>query len=230
MLPGIALLVLVLGSLYYVVPHALRRVGEFDLRRRARRHRALVLTYDDGPSETTTRCVLELLARCDARATFFMLGRRAEQRPSLAAAVAANGNEVGTHSHQHLHAWRVAPWAAAADLARGARAVAAWLAPSNLLRPPHGKLNAWTWLQARRLRTTLAWWTVDAGDTHDELPDPQETARRVLAGGGAVVLLHDLDREPRRDAYVLTTTRLLLEGAEAAGLQIMTLGELLGRG
>ncbi|NLT61955.1 MAG: hypothetical protein GXX88_15000, partial [Candidatus Hydrogenedentes bacterium] len=44
--------------------------------------------------------------------------------------------------------------------------------------------------------------------------------------GGGVVLMHDFDRGPEREAFVLETTGLLLDAAAREGLNVMTLSEL----
>jgi peptidoglycan/xylan/chitin deacetylase (PgdA/CDA1 family) len=61
----------------------------------------LVLTFDDGPAPETTPKVLEALARECVRATFFMLGKNAEEHPNLARRVLAEGHSVGSHTFQH---------------------------------------------------------------------------------------------------------------------------------
>ena len=65
----------------------------------------IALTYDDGPNDDATERLLELLARHNTRATFFMIGRFALQRPHIARAVAAAGHLIGNHTMTH-------PWLA----------------------------------------------------------------------------------------------------------------------
>jgi peptidoglycan/xylan/chitin deacetylase (PgdA/CDA1 family) len=58
------------------------------------------LTFDDGPSAWTGP-ILELLAAHGARATFFLIGRRIEERPELVRRIAEEGHEVGNHTWSH---------------------------------------------------------------------------------------------------------------------------------
>lgn len=62
------------------------------------------LTIDDGPSADTP-ALLALLARHQARATFFLVGERAAAQPALVRAIVAAGHSVGNHSHSHPQAW-----------------------------------------------------------------------------------------------------------------------------
>ncbi|HZP75689.1 MAG TPA: polysaccharide deacetylase family protein [Pseudolabrys sp.] len=61
----------------------------------------VVLTFDDGPLPETTPKVLDALARECVRATFFMVGKKAEAAPALARRVLAEGHTVGHHSYAH---------------------------------------------------------------------------------------------------------------------------------
>src|SRR5579862_2964595 len=65
-----------------------------------RHRRALALTFDDGPSESTER-ILDVLARHNVPATFFQIGANVERLPSVARSIAAAGHEIGNHSHTH---------------------------------------------------------------------------------------------------------------------------------
>ena len=75
------------------------------MRCRARRAgRRVALTFDDGPDPQRTPAVLDLLARQGVRATFFVVGARAEAHPELVRRMATEGHVVGNHSY--THSWR----------------------------------------------------------------------------------------------------------------------------
>lgn len=215
----------------YLAPHGLKRLAVRRLRSLCVRHRALALTFDDGPSPELTRDVLALLDEHRARATFFSLGMRAQRFPALLDEIASRGHEIGSHTQSHLHAWKCSPFRAVADIRAGFQTLAPWLERHAPFRPPYGKLTlpaAWA-LWRRGVR--VAWWTVDSCDTNDRLPTPEFAAGRVRQEGGGVVLLHDFDRESpdraARHAFVLDATRALLELARSEGLRICTFSELL---
>jgi len=92
-------------------------------------------------------------------------------------------------------------------------------------RPPFGKLVLPTWLCIRHRGARLAWWTHDSGDSFPELP-ARSPALDLLDEGGGVALLHDLDRSEPRNAFVLETTRALLEGAQERGLKVVLFRDL----
>jgi peptidoglycan/xylan/chitin deacetylase (PgdA/CDA1 family) len=68
------------------------------------RRNEIVLTFDDGPWETTTPSVLKALADQCVKATFFPIGKHATYYPEVLKQVAEAGHTVGSHtwSHQNL--------------------------------------------------------------------------------------------------------------------------------
>lgn len=206
-------------------PRCVRRMAEC-----ARRAGLVCLTLDDGPGPELTPRVLELLARHDVRATFYLLGFRADAAPDVADRVRDAGHEVGAHTMWHKHAWKSAPWTSYADVVQGYRTLAPWLSPSARFRPPYGKLNIGSWLAARRRGAPIDWWTIDSGDTWAEPPAPESVAERVVRERGGVVLLHDFDRDvdgTARADYVLRTVDMVIRRSREAGLSFVTMSELM---
>ena len=63
----------------------------------AAEHPCVALTFDDGPSGALTERLLDGLAARGVHATFFLCGYRIDLYPELAARIAAEGHETGTH-------------------------------------------------------------------------------------------------------------------------------------
>ena len=144
---------------WFIVPSLWRLHGEYRLRRTCRSLGAICLTFDDGPGEGLTLDLLELLGHHDARATFFMLGCRVEDRPELARTVHERGHQLASHSHSHLNAWKEPPWRVWNDVARGGAVVDAVAGRAAAFRPPFGKLTLANWIQSVFSCRTLSWWT-----------------------------------------------------------------------
>src|SRR5436190_14483181 len=63
--------------------------------------REICLTYDDGPNDPHTLRLLDVLARHEVRATFFLIGQFVKARPDIARAVVSAGHEIGNHTYTH---------------------------------------------------------------------------------------------------------------------------------
>lgn len=161
--------------------------------RRATAERVAYLTFDDGPTQVLTGPLLDLLARHDARATFFLLGRAARQYPEGVRALVAAGHTLGNHSFTHPDAWRAAPGRVLAELDATTRLLEDLTGePLRYLRPPYGRFTAAirAWCLARRQR--LVMWDVMPGDWMARTTTA-DIERRVLGHlrPGSIVVLHD---------------------------------------
>ena len=63
--------------------------------------RVVALTFDDGPNPPYTDQLLDVLAKHEVKATFFMIGNRIEKHPETVNRVIAEGHQVGNHSYSH---------------------------------------------------------------------------------------------------------------------------------
>ena len=58
------------------------------------------LTFDDGPSDVT-RSILDVLNGYGVKATFFVMGQRAEANPKMIKEILSGGHSIGNHSYSH---------------------------------------------------------------------------------------------------------------------------------
>jgi peptidoglycan-N-acetylglucosamine deacetylase len=192
-------------------------------------HRAIVLTYDDGPSAGMTPALADLLAQTGTKATFFVIGNFAGAAPQIVARLAAEGHEIGSHTQTHSNAWKTTPWAAMRDLVAGRQTLTRLGIATKTFRPPFGKSTLGTLIAGRG--QYFAFWTVDPQDSWNRRPVADVLAEIDRKGGG-VVLMHDVER-PRRGptpeahpAYLLELTGALITFAAAKGYRILRLGDL----
>jgi len=87
------------------------------------RDKEVVLTFDDGPSPTTTPKVLDALAQECVRATFFLIGQHAAAHPELVRRIAAEGHSIGYHTWSHRSLKRIPQNQAPEEIDRGIAAV-----------------------------------------------------------------------------------------------------------
>ncbi len=222
---AIAAAVILAGFVAYFSPWLWRRYRMARVRREMMKNRTLALTYDDGPSGITPD-LLDLLRRRGARATFFLLGRSVEGRSAIVERVRQEGHDIGCHTDQHLNAWKTLPWKSIRDIDAGYKRLSRWIQPDGMFRPPYGKMTLPTCWSIRRRKAPVWWWTIDSGDTRDVLPHPTEVAERLRRAGGGIVLMHDLDRTPERNDYVLKLTALLLDVAQQESFNVAPLREI----
>ncbi len=141
----------------------------------------IALTYDDGPNPAATPHLLEVLARHQVYATFFLIGNFVRQCPALVREIAAAGHLIGNHTM--THPWL--PFHSAARIRQELTDCNAALedslgAPVRYLRPPHGARRPFVLRTARELNLIPVQWNII---TDDWKPiDAATIASRVTAG------------------------------------------------
>ncbi|HZZ58997.1 MAG TPA: polysaccharide deacetylase family protein [Opitutaceae bacterium] len=151
------------------------------------------LTIDDGPDPADTPQILDLLDRHGARATFFAIGRRAEEHPGLILEIARRGHQIGHHTHTHPQGtfWIAGPKRVRFELDRAAAALRAADPAPTVFRPPVGIKNLFLRTELARRRMTCIGWTIRSGDCFAR--NPRRITERVLRElrPGAIVLVHE---------------------------------------
>jgi peptidoglycan/xylan/chitin deacetylase (PgdA/CDA1 family) len=165
--------------------------------------RALALTFDDGPSESTPE-ILEVLARYRVPATFFQCGANVERLPAVARAVAVAGHGIGNHSHTHpLFCFR-SPHFIEADVRRAQETIEAHTGVRPAwFRAPFGARWFGMGGVQRRLGLTGVMWTAIG---YDWKRNADGVVARLVTGvgRGAILCLHD-GRELRVKPDIGTT-------------------------
>lgn len=156
--------------------------------------RFVALTFDDGPDPERTPRVLELLRERGVRATFFLVGSKAERHPELVRRIAAQGHEIGIHTWEHAAGFPMrSSRAMTADILRcreSLRRIAG--VETHLFRPPFGVTNPMVARAVRRTQSRCIGWSIRSFDTltHRSREAVAGRIRRHL-GEGKVILLHD---------------------------------------
>ncbi len=192
------------------------------------REKVVAFTFDDGPHPITTALLLDILKRDQAKATFFVVGEKAEEYPELVRRIAAAGHQVGCHTYSHLNLTELTPGQVEKELTFWERDVDRIIGPGpRFLRPPGGDYDRETLSILRRRGYVLALWSVNPGDWRS--PPPKKIEHYVLGHihPGAVVLMHDdglntvkalptILRELKRQGYRFVTMQ---EMARLQGVQ-----------
>jgi peptidoglycan/xylan/chitin deacetylase (PgdA/CDA1 family) len=172
----------------------------------------VAITFDDGPHPEGTPAVLELLARADASAMFFLIGEQVQRRPALASEIVAQGHAIALHGHRHRLQPRLSETQLRADLEQGLAAIedATGRQPQHH-RPPYGVYSPKGLAIARAAGLQPLLWSRWGKDWR-KLTTPQRIANRVttLIGAGDVILLHDADFYSARNSHQRTVVALEL--------------------
>lgn len=152
----------------------------------------VALTVDDGPDPRWTPALLDLLARHDVPATFFLIGARSAEHPRLAARIAAAGHAVGNHSMHHPQPFAaLRPAALRAEIGHAQDQIAQATGQRPVLfRAPGGGWSRAVLGTAAESGLTAVDWTVNPSDWKE--PGVARITRRLSrSGSGHILLCHD---------------------------------------
>jgi peptidoglycan-N-acetylglucosamine deacetylase len=200
------------------------------------------LTIDDGPDDIethhpkTTHEILEVLAKYDAHATFFLIGERiTPSSQHLVTEMVDRGNEVGNHLWKDEPSIKLPLSTFESELLQTQKSIldVAQLknksAQVRWLRPGGGMANREMIKIARKYHYRLALGSIWPYDTL--IPSSQFAATQILSNvrPGAIVILHDRGDNGDWGKRTIQTLERVLPKLQHRGFKVVTLSQLLAQ-
>lgn len=183
----------------------------------------IALTFDDGPSDVTMR-VLDTLEEANAKATFFVVGKRITGHERELKRMAAGGFQIGNHTWNHDYINKIPEGELRRTLSQTNDAIreACGVTPTSM-RPPGGVWSDDALAVLGEMGFPAVFWNVDPRDWDTQ--DAQSTIEHVLerAQDGSIVIMHDR-YEPIADAVEAIVPELV-----SRGFELLTVDELASR-
>ncbi|GEM_PF-3186372 len=182
----------------------------------------VAITFDDGPYATWTEKYLAVLAKCDVKATFFLLGQYVEKNPDVARSIVEAGHEVGSHSWYHHPLCQKDADFVARDFEKCIAIFKKELDITLVLfRPAYGEYNKDLLQTIYSYGQQTILWSVDQKDW--QATDAKQLSKAIIntVKSGDIVLLHEA-RQTTLDALPM-----IIEELQKKGFTLVTVGELL---
>jgi peptidoglycan/xylan/chitin deacetylase (PgdA/CDA1 family) len=186
----------------------------------------VALTFDDGPNPPRTDEVLNVLAKAQVRATFFVVGKWVCAFPEALERIVQADHVVGNHSYEHNRAL--------CDFDRAESAIAAITGHATcFVRAPyfyHAALARWPPAHLPGRRVIAA----DVNPTDYAQPAPEDVVGAVLGHpslrAGSIIVLHDGCEEPTkqlsRPLPMVRALPAIIDGLRRRGLNPVGLDEM----
>lgn len=167
------------------------------------------LTFDDAPSIYTEE-ILNVLNKNKARATFFVIGNRIHGNESLIKKINSFGNEIGIHGYSHTAFTEMEVEDVDAEIAATYSMLNDLnVAPTNIVRPPYGKLNETI---KEEVASPFVLWNIDATGS--------DAINKILsAKEGSIIKLHD-------DIRTIKLLEEVLPKLNENGYKVVTISEM----
>ena len=193
---------------------------------RTGRPKLIALTFDDGPYPVFTPLLLDELNRLHVHATFFLIGRDAQQWPELAQRIERTGNEIADHTYTHPNLDAETPQQVRSEILEGRDALFPLVHDPSVLdmfRPPHGRYTVQTVQVAQRLGYKTILWTDDSGDWRSVTAQSLAAHLEEHATAPEIVLLHN------GKLATIEMLPIVVARFRAAGYQFVTVGSMLSQ-
>jgi peptidoglycan/xylan/chitin deacetylase (PgdA/CDA1 family) len=203
---------------------AYRVAQDLPLQDRSGRPKLIALTFDDGPYPVFTPMLLDVLRDARVPATFFLIGKDAEEWPEITRRIEAEGNEIADHTYSHPNLDEESDAAVRSEILEGRDVL--WSlshdpAVRTLMRPPHGRYTERTLQVVQSLGYTIVLWTDDSGDWRSLTTSQIQRHLLMHATAPEIVLLHS------GKLATVEAMPLVIKRFERAGYRFVTVSELL---
>ena len=183
---------------------------------------ALAINVDWG--EDILPGMLDVLAKEQVKATFFVTGRFAEKFPELVEEIAAAGHEIGNHGYKHPHPDELSVEQNQKDITQ-AEAILEKLTETKpvLYAPPYGEHGKTCLMAAEQCGYTTILWTLDTIDWEKPAPSQETLVQRVTGdklSSGAIILMHPKE-------HTLEALPAMIQAIRDKGYQCMKVSEVL---
>lgn len=163
---------------------------------------AVALTFDDGVDLYQTPKVLEVLKRHNVKATFFIIGEKAERNPEIVEAILAGGHKIGIHTYSHKGTFPLLSYVKTYEEIKKTQVILEKISkqPVTLFRPPFGVTNPNIGKVVKKINLQTIGWSIRSYDTNmsrERLEVVNKIVKKIK--GNDIILLHD----DRKDSDVL---------------------------
>ena len=175
----------------------------------SRDERVVYLTFDDGPTESITLEIIDILKEYEALATFFCIGGNVIRFPKAYQALLDAGHKTANHTWNHMNGWEFSNYSYFKNVLECGSVV-----DSNLFRPPYGRITR-NQVKSLKSRFKIVMWDVLSADWRSNV-SPEKCLSNVVdnASPGSIVVFHDSDKAYKNMIYALPRSlkRLKEEG------------------
>jgi peptidoglycan-N-acetylglucosamine deacetylase len=226
----IILLVLLFLVFYWLVPFILTAIAGIGVLKRNDSSDKISFTFDDGPNPIYTPQLLDLLKQYHIKATFFVVGWKAEKYPELIARMHNEGHLIGIHNYVHKSNWIMAPWTTRRHLSKTAGIIEKITGERPIYyRPPWGLVTLVDFLLLKQYK--IIHWSVMAEDWRSK-GGSEKVEKRLLRDirMGDIVLLHDCGETAGADVEApintITALKKVLKDLSSRGVSSVRIDEL----
>jgi peptidoglycan/xylan/chitin deacetylase (PgdA/CDA1 family) len=184
----------------------------------------VALTFDDGPDESVTPAILDILKQYNVKGSFFYLGSEVERFPDIVQRTYSEGHLVLSHSYHHIDLTTLPEEKLRLELKMAGKALKEVIGREPaILRTPFGETNGMVADIAEEQGYSIVLWSIDTLDWSQK--ESENIVNNVLKNvrNGDIILMHS-DSEKNETAKALSK---MIEELQEMNFDIVDLENLL---
>jgi len=184
----------------------------------------VALSFDAAWGADDTDTLLEILAKHNVKATFFLVGDWVRKYPEEVKRIASAGHDIGNHSDKHPHMASMSKEQIKEDVMRAHDSTKELLGMDmNLFRPPFGEYNNTVMGALKECGYYIIQWDVDSLDWKEYGVQPLIDAvlKHKSLGNGSIILMHNNAK------YTKDALESIIIGLTEQGYEMVPLSELI---
>lgn len=189
--------------------------------------KVVALTFDDGPHKKYTKEILEILKLNNIRATFFVIGKNAENNPGVLEEAYTNGNVIANHTYSHFFLTKLSDNGVENEMLMADKIIYGIIGVHPaLFRPPYGACSVRSTAIVGRLGFATISWDDMTDDYNVSQTTPEKIANSIIkyAHPGAIIGFHDGGGNREKTVKALP---VVIEALRSKGYKFLTIPELL---
>lgn len=188
--------------------------------------KVVALTFDDGADGANTNKILDILAKNNVKATFFLTGSGANNHPQYIKNIAAKGHQLGNHSYTHPDFTKLTATQMKSELDRTEALIKSLTGKTTkpIFRAPFGAVNSTvlSGVGASGYGYTIQW-NIDTVDWKGLTASQINTKVQTNIKPGSIVLMHTGAGAPGTPLALPT----MISQLKAKGYKFVTISQLL---
>ncbi len=179
----------------------------------------VALTFDDGPHPKYTDMLLDGLKERNVKATFFVIGKNAQNNYNVLKRMIDEGHIIGNHTYSHKNLFLLNEKQILKEIDQTNQIIeAVSLKPVKYFRPSYGNYNAKI-INLAQMEVVL--WNVDSLDW--KIRNSNRIARKVVnkVQNGSIILMHDIYKTSVKAAFKI------IDELQKEGYEFVTIDKLL---
>lgn len=207
-----------LASMY---PHIFYREG-------SPQEKKVALTFDDGPDTVYTPQIMDILKQYKIKATFFLIGNRAQLFPDIVKRMAKEGHIIGNHTMNHANIAKLDKQKTYLEIKQGEDALSKIIGyRTYLFRSPYGSLSAEQVKEIGGYNYKIIAWNVDSLDWKSLSAEQVQYNVLENAKKGSIILQHSSGSAEEDLTGSVAALPEIIKILKKEGYEFVTIPELL---